>query len=47
MHDYECPTCPFVSQGWPTKKAATERGKQHQAEHETGIPMPELNTQED
>lgn len=46
MADYECPDCDFVSRGWPTKKAATERGQQHQAEHETGVPMPELNTQE-
>lgn len=47
MHDYECPDCEFVSTGWPTKKAAGERGQQHQAEHETGEPMPELNQTEE
>lgn len=40
-HDFEC-ECGFVSAGWPTKKAAEARGKQHAAEHETGEPMPEL-----
>jgi hypothetical protein len=43
-HDYECPECEFISTGWPTKKAATARGRQHKAEHETGEPMPELAT---
>lgn len=42
MADYECPDCDFTSTGWPTKKAANARGKQHAAEHETGDPMPEL-----
>lgn len=42
MHDYTCPDCGFTSTGWPTKKAAAERGKQHQTEHETGEPAPEL-----
>ena len=48
-YDYECPVgqdgplpCGFVSRGWPTKKAAAERGAQHQAEHDSGEPMPEL-----
>jgi hypothetical protein len=27
---------------WPTKAAADRRGKQHQTEHDTGDPMPEL-----
>jgi hypothetical protein len=43
-HDYVCPEegCGWTSRGWDTKKAATERGKEHKAEHETGDPMPEL-----
>ncbi|MCA1569299.1 MAG: hypothetical protein LC798_03045 [Chloroflexi bacterium] len=36
------PPCGFVSSGWATKKAATERARQHAAEHETGEPMSEL-----
>lgn len=42
MADYVCEDCGFVSSGWPTKKAASERGEQHAAEHESGEPMPEL-----
>lgn len=42
MADYECRECGFTSTGWDTKKASTARGKQHQAEHESGEPMPEL-----
>jgi hypothetical protein len=42
MADYTCKDCGFTSTGWPTKKAATERGDQHQTEHETGDSMPEL-----
>jgi hypothetical protein len=37
--DYECPDCDFTSTGWPTKKAANARGKQHQTEHTDGDPM--------
>jgi hypothetical protein len=46
---YVCPMrqgtpgeCGWVSYGWDTKKGAAERGAQHQAEHETGEPIPEL-----
>ena len=46
MADYVCPDCGFESVGWPTKAAAKRRGEQHQAEHETGAPAPELNTEE-
>lgn len=42
MADYVCPDCGFASTDWPTKKLANDRGKQHQTEHETGKPMPEL-----
>lgn len=42
MHDFFCEACGFESTGWPTKASRDERGKQHQAEHETGAPMPEL-----
>lgn len=42
MADYECPDCGFASTDWPTKKAAEARGKAHQTEHETGVPMAEL-----
>lgn len=47
-YTFVCPECDprrgdaFVSMRWPTKSAATERGKQHLAEHESGEPMPEL-----
>ena len=43
-HVYQCPDpgCGFTSEGWPTKKARDARGRQHQAEHDTGEPMPEL-----
>ena len=50
-YDFACPgvqgsPCgsadkPFVSSGWPTKKAALARGAQHFAEHK-GDPMQEL-----
>lgn len=43
-HEYVCPDCGFTSANWPTKKAAAERGEEHQAEHETGEPMRELTT---
>lgn len=39
----------FSSSGWPTKKAATERGAQHFADHKSALPdgeeftMPELH----
>lgn len=42
MHDYTCDRCDFTSEGWPTQKAARDRGKQHTAEHDSGEPMPEL-----
>jgi hypothetical protein len=35
--------CGFVSRGWPSKAAAVKRGKEHEAEHESGKPMRELN----
>jgi hypothetical protein len=47
MADYTCKGCGFTSTGWPTKKAADSRGKQHQTEHETGDPMPELAENEE
>jgi len=34
---------PFVSTGWPTKKAATARGEQHLAEHRGEDAMQELD----
>ena len=43
-YDFECADCDFTSTGWPTKKAATARGQQHKDEHESGAPMPELDT---
>lgn len=39
---YSCPRCPFQSIGWPTAAVAAARGAQHDAEHESGQPMPEL-----
>lgn len=33
---------PFTSKGWPTRKAAELRGKEHLAEHKSGEPMREL-----
>lgn len=41
-HDFECADCGFKSMGWPSKKKADVRGKQHRVEHETGVAMPEL-----
>lgn len=34
--------CGFASRGWSTYEARNERAAQHQAEHATGEPMPEL-----
>lgn len=34
---------PFVSAGWPTKKAATARGAQHFAEHKGEGAMQEIH----
>jgi hypothetical protein len=34
---------PFLSAGWPTKKAALARGAQHFAEHKGEGPMQELH----
>lgn len=42
MHDYSCAMCDFTSIGWPSPEARDERGRQHEAEHKTGKPMPEL-----
>ncbi len=39
-YDFAC-QCGFLSEGWPTRKLAKERGDQHLAEHETGEPPPE------
>lgn len=44
MPDFTCPDCGFTSTGWPTKKAADARGKQHANEHETGELMDDLHT---
>lgn len=33
---------PFTSTGWPTKKAATERGAQHLYEHKELVPAQTL-----
>jgi hypothetical protein len=45
--DFTCPApdgvCTFTSTGWPTKKLADARGRQHLDEHETGQVMPELH----
>lgn len=41
-HAFLCPSCVFVSTGWPTKTSASQRGQQHLTEHESGEPMPEL-----
>lgn len=42
---FQCPVrrCGFKSTGWATEELATLRGRQHQHEHETGEPMPELS----
>lgn len=40
-HDVEC-DCEWKSTGWPSKKQAQERARQHDEEHETQQPMPEL-----
>ena len=34
--------CGWMSQGWPTQKAAKLRKAEHDKEHETGEPAPEL-----
>lgn len=34
---------PFASTGWPDKKLATERGREHLTEHKTGEAMPSLD----
>lgn len=43
-HDFVCefPRCGFASTGWPSAAAAAARGAQHESEHKTGEPMPEL-----
>ncbi len=38
-YDLAC-ECGFLSEGWPTKKLATERRDQHVIEHDTGEPAP-------
>ena len=50
VYDFRCPVddCnpgadPFHSTGWVDREHAVARGKQHQAFHESGTPMPELN----
>jgi len=42
-YTYTCPDCEFKSGGWSTKSVATERGKQHAREHESGKPMQDLH----
>lgn len=43
-YGFECGRdgCGFTSTGWPTEAAALERQQQHEDEHDTGSPMPEL-----
>jgi hypothetical protein len=43
-YGFECPRpgCGFRSDGWRLKKHSVARAKQHDEEHETGEPMPEL-----
>lgn len=45
MADYKCsiPGCGWTSTGWESKKVADARGAQHEAEHKTSKPMPELH----
>lgn len=42
--DYLCeqPRCGFASYGWSSKKKAQARGKEHEAEHDSGQPMREM-----
>jgi hypothetical protein len=39
---FACPTCPFTSRGWESKKRAEQRRAQHRQEHDTREAMPEL-----
>jgi hypothetical protein len=43
---FACPSCPFTSTGWPTKKEAEGRGREHRDEHESGEPMSALPQEE-
>lgn len=40
--DYVCPRCGFSSLRWPTAEQRDARGAQHEEEHRTKVPMPEL-----
>jgi hypothetical protein len=35
--------CGFTSTAWPTEAGAAERGVQHDEEHASGLPMPQLH----
>jgi hypothetical protein len=50
FYDFRCPVAncnpgadPWHSTGWSDRAHAVARGKQHQAFHESGEPMPELH----
>lgn len=40
--DYECAQCSFKSTGWATEELMKARATQHETEHKTNEPMPEL-----
>lgn len=42
LFTYTCPRCGWTSRGWGSEELAAKRGQQHQEEHETLEPMPEL-----
>jgi hypothetical protein len=41
-YDAQC-ACGFTSSGWELKKNAQARIDQHDLEHQSGLPMPELH----
>lgn len=40
------PRCAFESSGWPTRKAAETRLREHTEEHASGEAMPEIGESE-